>query len=90
MALAMWGILSMGRRPTLVTGPEKGALAISTPSSLLRSQSDQKQLQRPSWVSIVARQVVIELEEAAEVNNRANSDNMRGSSMYAFSPAIDA
>ena len=34
--------------------------------------------------------LVIELEDAAEVNNRANSDNMRGSSMYAFSPAIDA
>ena len=68
----------MGRRLTLVTGPGKGALAISTPSSLLRSQSDQKQLQRANWISIVARQVVIELAEAAEVNNRANSDNNAG------------
>lgn len=65
MALAMWGILNMGRRPTLVTGPENGALAISTPSSLLRGQGDQKQLPRASWVSIVAQQVVIDLEEAA-------------------------
>ena len=44
-ALETWGTLSMGRRRTSMTGPEKGALATSKPSSLLRSQSDEMKLQ---------------------------------------------